>query len=105
MDDTDGPDFSLARALYRVHPEFGGGAFYLYPLLNMIKIFKTINRFIRTGINILIRLILGVVYFILLFPFVFFIKLCADFLEIKKSSPYWIPHNKILDVEKFLRQQ
>ena len=71
----------------------------------MIKIFKRINRYIRFGINILVRLFLGVVYFILLFPFAIFIKLCTDFLEIKAKSPFWIPHNKIEDVKEFLARQ
>jgi len=71
----------------------------------MIKIFKKINRYIRTVINILVRLLLCVAYFILLFPFAVFIKLFTDFLEIKQRLPSWIPHNKIEDVKKFLTQQ
>ena len=105
MDDTDGFDFSLTWTPYYVHPECGSSTVYLYPVLNMIKIFKIINRFIRAGINILIKLILGVVYFILLLPFAFFVKLCTDFLGIRNKSSTWIPCNKILNVEKFLHQQ
>lgn len=71
----------------------------------MIKIFKRINRYIRIGINILVRLLLGAVYFILLFPFAVFIKLFTDFLEIKRKSPFWVPHNKIENVKEFLAQQ
>ena len=60
MDDTDDFDFYSAGTPHCVYPECGGSTFYLYPVLNMIKIFKVINRFIRTRINILIRLILNV---------------------------------------------
>jgi len=71
----------------------------------MIKIFKRINRFIRTVIDTLVRLILGIIYFILFFPFAIFVKLCADFLEIKRKSPYWIPCDKINNVKEFLTRQ
>jgi hypothetical protein len=71
----------------------------------MIKIFKRIERYIKISINILVRLILGAVYFVLLFPFAILIKSYTDFLEIKKKPPSWIPHNKIEDVRGFLSQQ
>lgn len=71
----------------------------------MIRIFKKINKYIRIIINILVRVILGAVYFLLLFPFAVCIKLFTDFLEIKKKAVVWIPHNKIEDIKKFLAQQ
>ena len=71
----------------------------------MIKIFKRVNRYIRIGIDILVRLLLGVVYFVLLFPFGVFIKICTDFLEIKQGFPHWIPHNRIEDVKESLAKQ
>jgi len=105
VDDTNGSGFSSSWAFYYLYPECGSSAIYLQLILNMIKIFKRINKYIRAGINILVRLILSAVYFILLFPFAIFIKSCTDFLEIKRKSPYWIPHNKIEDVKEFLAQQ
>jgi hypothetical protein len=71
----------------------------------MIKIFKRINRCTRIAINILVRLLLGAVYFILLFPFAIFIKLYTDFLGIKESLPHWIPHKRIENVKEFLTKQ
>jgi type IV secretory pathway VirB6-like protein len=105
VDDAYGSDFSSTWAFYCFYSKYSSDSFYLYIILSMIKIFKKINNFTRIGINILIRLLLGIIYFILLFPFVIFIKLLTDFLEIKSVSPYWIPHNKIEDVKKFLTQQ
>jgi hypothetical protein len=71
----------------------------------MLKIFRAINKRIRTVINILVRLVLGFVYFILLLPFAVFIKLFTDYLENNKRPPYWVAHSKIEDVKKFLTRQ
>jgi len=71
----------------------------------MIKIFKKINKYIRFAINTLVRLILVVVYFILLFPFAVFIRLFTDFLDLKRVSPHWVPHNEIKNVKEFLARQ
>lgn len=105
MDDSDGIGISFARNFHYFHSECSGSTVYLYSILNMVKIFKRLNRFIRIVINTLVRLILGVVYFILFFPFAIFAKLCTDFLEIKRKPPCWIPHNKIENVKKFLTHQ
>jgi hypothetical protein len=71
----------------------------------MIKIFKALNRYIRLIINILVRLLLGVVYFILFLPFGILNALFTDFLGLKKSEPYWIPQDKIKNIKEFLIQQ
>lgn len=69
------------------------------------KIFKRIDKYIRIGINTLVRLLLGIIYFIFLFPFAVLIKLCTDFLEIKKESPDWAVHKKIENLKEFLTRQ
>jgi hypothetical protein len=71
----------------------------------MINIFKKVNKYVRSGINILVRLILAVIYFILLSPFAVFIRLFTDFLDLKRNPPLWIPHNKIENVKEFLVRQ
>jgi len=71
----------------------------------MKKIFKIINKLIRTAINFLVRLISSTVYFVLFFPFAIFVKLYTDFLEIKKSAPRWIKTEKIKNITEFLIRQ
>lgn len=53
----------------------------------------------------LVRLLLFIAYFIFLFPFGILAYFFADFLEVKKKSPYWILCNKIEDVNNSLKQQ
>jgi len=60
----------------------------------MKKLFKLLNKYARLGINILTRGFLGLVYFVLLFPFMLIVRFCTDYLEIKAKSPYWIPLNE-----------
>ena len=71
----------------------------------MKKIFQKINAGIRLGLNIVVRMILRLVYFILLFPFVIFVKACADFLEIKTVKPSWKRRPHMDDVGDFLKHQ
>ena len=105
MDDTNSVSLSSSWTFNCFYSERGSSAFYLYTVLDMIKIFKKINKYTRFGINILVRILLGVVYFILLFPFVIFIKLFTDFLEIKSKSPSWILQGRVTDISKFLHRQ
>lgn len=71
----------------------------------MIKIFKTINRAVKSILNILIRLLLLIVYFILFLPFGIWAYFFSDFLDKKKKSPGWIANSKIEDIVNFLRCQ
>ena len=71
----------------------------------MKKIFQKINAGIRLGLNIVVRMILRLVYFILLFPFAIFVKSFTDFLEIKKAVPVWKRRPRIEDVGDFLKHQ
>jgi hypothetical protein len=71
----------------------------------MIKIFKALNRYIKTIINFFVRLLLGVVYFIFFLPFGILNALFTDFLGLKKSEPHWIPQEKIENIKEFLINQ
>ncbi|MBL7197454.1 MAG: hypothetical protein ISS47_05105 [Candidatus Omnitrophica bacterium] len=72
----------------------------------MIKIFKKINKYTRVSINIIVRIILTAIYFVVFFPFCIFIRLFSDFLNTKGYNfPNWIPRSKIKDVDRFLRLQ
>lgn len=102
MDDAYSINFSSAWAFNCFYSKYSNSTIYLYLILNMIKIFKIIRRI---GINILVRLILGAAYFILLFPFAVFVKLCTDFLGIREKLPRWLPHKKIENINEFLNQQ
>jgi hypothetical protein len=68
-------------------------------------IFKAINKFVRGVLNILVRVILGIVYFILFFPLGMFLRVCTDFLNMKKGPASWTPRPKIGDVREFLSHQ
>ena len=100
-----GAGVSSTRISNYVYPECGSSSVYLHLILNMVRIFKKINKYIRRGIDLLVRLLLGIVYFILLFPFAIFVKLCTDFLRIKQDLPHWIPHKRIENVKEFLTKQ
>ena len=71
---------------------------------NIIKIFKLINRYAREVINILVRLFLAAVYFVLFLPFAIFIKLFSDYLGIRES-PHWKLHARVENVKEFLSKQ
>ena len=71
----------------------------------MKKILKILNKYARIGINILVRLFLGLAYLILLFPFALLVRLGTDYLETKAKSPRWIPLVKIENEKEFLSHQ
>jgi len=96
------------RSFDYLYSELSSCTIYLYPVLKMIKIFKKVNKYIRFGINILVKLLLCIIYFVLFFPFFIFIKLFTDFLDIKLCNfPHWSGHNEIKEkeIEEFLRKQ
>lgn len=69
------------------------------------KIFKTLNGYARIGVNVLVRLLLGLAYLVLLFPFGVIARLCADYLEIKKKSPSWNNRQATENEKEFLAHQ
>ena len=71
----------------------------------MKKIFKIVNKYIRIGINILVRLFLGLAYLVLLFPFAVIVRLCTDYLQIKAKPPCWIPLDKTETEKELLTYQ
>ena len=97
--------FSSSRDSYYFYSERSSSAIYLYPILEMIKILKIINKIIKIALNFLSVIILSAAYFVLFFPFAVFIKTCTDFLEERPRPPFWIPHKKIENPKEFLVQQ
>jgi len=71
----------------------------------MKKIFKLFNKYARIGTNVLVRLFLGLVYLILLFPFAILVRLCTDYLERETKSPCWIPLDKTENEKELLAHQ
>lgn len=105
VDDSYSCNFLSSGTINILHQERSGSSVYLYLILGMIKILKRINRFAISVINILVRIFLAIVYFILFFPFAVFIKLFTDYLAIKEKSPHWTSHKEIRDVKDFLNRQ
>ena len=97
--------FSFSRGSYYFYSERSSSAIYLCPILEMTKILKIIKKIIKIALNFLSVVILSAAYFILLFPFAFFIKTCTDFLEVRQRPPFWIPHKKIESTKESLVQQ
>ena len=87
------------------YPKRSSSAIYLCPILEIMKILKVIKKIIEVALNFLSVIILSVAYLILLFPFAIFIKICTDFLEIRRRPPFWIPYKKIESTKEFLVQQ
>jgi hypothetical protein len=71
----------------------------------MKKILKVLNKYARIGINILVRLLLGLVYLVLLFPFAVIVRLSTDYLEMKSKPPCWIPLDKTENEKELLTHQ
>ncbi len=71
----------------------------------MKKILRKIQGFIRGVIDFIVRLILLLAYFVILFPFAFFARVFRDFLEIETVEPFWHGRRKIEDIEDFLTKQ
>ena len=65
-----------------------------------------IKKFIHICLDIQIRFILIIVYFVVLLPVALLVKLFTDFLKIRGfNMPSWWARNRIIKVEEFLRQQ
>jgi hypothetical protein len=71
----------------------------------MKKISRIIHKYARIGINVLVRLFLGLAYLVLLFPFAVVARLCFDYLEIKAKSPRWIPLKTTENQKELLTHQ
>ena len=71
----------------------------------MKKIFKTLNKYARAGVFILVRVFLYLVYLVVFLPFAVVVRLCCDYLESKVKAPYWIPLEKIENVKELLLRQ
>ena len=70
--------------------------------MRLKQIYSIIRSFAQKLINIQVRLLLAVVYFIVITPFAIFVKLFTDPLQIKKNNrPYWRSHSKILNISEF----
>jgi hypothetical protein len=105
VDGPDGYNFSNFWAFDHFYPERRSGAFYLRPVLNMKKLFRRINKYAHRGIDILVRLFLGLAYFILFFPFALIIRMRTDYLETKTKLPCWAPLEEIKDQKELLTHQ
>ena len=97
--------FLSSGGAYYFYPKRGSSAVYLCPILEMMKILKIIKKIIKVALNFLSVVILSAAYFILLFPFAIFVKICTDFLEVRQRPPFWIPHKQIENTKEFLVQQ
>ena len=105
MDDTHYSIVSVTKPAYPVYPELSSRAFYLHFILEMKKIFKKINQFVRFIINLLVRFILILLYFTLFFVLGILFRKFTDFLNTKKKTPAWLPHEAIKDAGEFLSRQ
>lgn len=106
VDDTYNCCISSFGSIDNFYSKLCGSAICLYFILKMKKMFRKINNLIRYGINIFVKFLLGIAYFVIFLPFCIFIRLLTDFLDIKKpDNPHWISRAEIKDVERFLRQQ
>jgi len=105
VDDSDGFGFPSSCYLNLFCSKHSSSSIYIYSFLNMVKLFKKISKFIQRCFNILIRLILSIVYFILILPFAISIKLFTDFLGIKNKVFHWNPLDRIDDISRFLSKQ
>jgi len=70
----------------------------------MKKNYKRIKKVIQKIIDIQIRIILLMFYFIFITPFGIFIKLFKDYLK-TKSNPTWQMYKEINDINNFLMEQ
>lgn len=72
----------------------------------MKKIFYRIKKFAKVVIDIQVRVILSIAYFVIITPIALFARVFSDPLEIKRSSvSYWKTHKKIVDISEFLTRQ
>jgi len=69
------------------------------------NIARRVEKVVRRLLNILVRLILACVYFLLLFPFGIFIRAFSDFLAVKKERLAWVPRPEVKDLGEFLSRQ
>ena len=97
--------FPSSGGAYYFYPKRSSSAIYLCLVLEMMKILKIIKKIIKIALSFLSVVILSIVYFILLFPFAIFIKICTDFLEVRQRAPFWVPLKKIESTKEFLAQQ
>ncbi len=105
MDGADDLNFFTPGPFDHFYAKRRGGAVHLRFILSMKRILKRLNKYARGGINILVRLFLGLVYLILLFPFAAIIRLRTDYLGTKTGSSGWIPLEEIPDQKELLRHQ
>ncbi len=70
----------------------------------MKKLFKKIKIHAQKIVNIQIRIILFLVYFIFLTPLCIFVKIFKDYLSLK-AGPLWQCSKHINNVSDFLKEQ
>lgn len=68
------------------------------------KFFSTAKVIARKIIDVLIRIVLAVVYFVFIAPFGIFVRLFKDYLKIK-PEPFWQSRKEISDIDDFLKRQ
>ena len=72
----------------------------------MKKFFYRIKKFTQVVIDVQVRVILTIAYFIIITPVGLFFRLFGGPLEIKKIDvPRWKAHKEIEDIPEFLSKQ
>ena len=70
----------------------------------MKKILKEFRKAVQKIVNIQIRIILIIFYFLFITPFGIFIRLFKDYLT-TKSAPTWQNYKEISNISDFLKEQ